>query len=193
MAAKKVAALNKSKVFRAVAAVSCTLPYSEASLAQIARAAKVPVEQLRAEFIDLTHLLIAVQQYLLDDLRDHVIEDTSHLPPGLERVRSATKVYLDHCLQNRGLRGWLLQARREKQQLAEGLRRQNQSFALVISTEFHALSWPHPLAAARLYLAAIQEASRLEQIKGEPLAYIREAIWDIARVYTGQMKAGVAK
>ena len=193
MAARKNPALNRPKIFRAVAAVACTLPYREATLAQIGKAARVPVERLRKEFIDLTHLLIAAQQYLLDDLRDRVIDDTSHLSPGLERVRSATRVYLDHSLEHRGLRGWLLQARREKQQLAEGLRRQNHSFALVISTEFHALGWPHPLAAARLYLAAIQEAARLEQAKGEPLPYIREAIWDIARVYTGRVKAGVAR
>lgn len=169
------------------------LSYREVTLSHIAKAAKVPAERLESEFIDLTHLLIALQQHILDELRDHVIEATSHLSPGLDRVRTATKVYLDHSLENRGVRIWLLQARREKQALAEGLRRQNQSFALVISTEFHALGWPHPLAAARLYLAAIQEAARLEQIKGEPLDYIREAIWDIARVYTGQVKAGVAR
>lgn len=193
MANRKVAALNKPKVFKAVLRIAGKTPYRDATLAHIAKVAKVPVERLKAEFIDFTHLLIAVQQYVLDELRDYVIEATSHLAPGLDRVRTATKVYLDHSLANRGVRGWLLQARREKQQLAEGLRRQNQSFALVISTEFHALGWPHPLAAARLYLAAIQEAARLEQIKGEPLEYVREAIWDIARVYTGQVKAGVAK
>lgn len=193
MAARKAAAMNKPKVFKAVLEIADKTPYRDATLDHIAKVAKVPVERLRAEFIDFTHLLIAVQQYVLDELRDYVIDATSHLAPGLDRVRTATKVYLDHSLENRGVRGWLLQARREKQQLAEGLRRQNQSFALVISTEFHALGWPHPLAAARLYLAAIQEASRLEQIKGEPLEYVREAIWDIARVYTGQVKAGVAK
>lgn len=193
MPAKKAAVLNKQKVFKAVLQISDHLPYREATLAHIAKLAKVPVERLQAEFIDFTHLLIAVQQYILDELRDYVIDATAHLAPGLDRVRSATKVYLDHSLENRGVRGWLLQARRERQQLAEGLRRQNHSFALVISTEFHALGWPHPLAAARLYLAAIQEAARLEQIKGEPLEYVREAIWDIARVYTGQVKAGVAR
>ena len=154
---------------------------------------KVPVARLQAEFIDFTHLLIAVQQHILDELRDNVIEATAHLAPGLERVRTATKVYLDHSLQRRGLRVWLLQARREEPGLAEGLRRQNHSFALVISTEFHALGWPHPLAAARLYLAAIQEAARLEQFKGEPLPYVRDAIWDIARFYTSQVKTGAAK
>lgn len=193
MATRKPAALNKPKIFRSVIQAAAKLSYRDATLAHIAKVAKVPVERLQAEFIDFTHLLIAVQQHVLDELRDHVIEATAHLEPGLDRVRSATKVYLDHSLENRGVRTWLLQARREKQALAEGLRRQNHSFALVISTEFHALAWPHPLAAARLYLAAIQEAARLEQIKGEPLEYVREAIWDIARVYTGQVKAGAAK
>jgi AcrR family transcriptional regulator len=193
MPAKKPRPLDNSKIFQSVIQTAETLPYCDATLTRIAKVAKVPVERLQAQFIDLTHLLIAVQQHILDDLRDSVIEDTAHFPPGLERVRSATKGYLDHSLRHRGLRGWLLQARREKSQLAEGLRRQNHSFALVISTEFHALGWPHPLAAARLYLAAIQEAARLEQIKGQPLDFIREAIWDIARFYTGQVKAGVAK
>lgn len=193
MATKKPPALNKPKIFKAVIQTAAKASYGDATLDHIAKTAKVPATRLQAEFVDFTHLLIAVQQHILDELRDLVIEATSHLSPGLERVRCATKVYLDHSLQNRGLRGWLYHARREKPQLAEGLRRQNHSFALVISTEFHALAWPHPLAAARLYLAAIQEAARLEQIKGEPLPYVREAIWDIARVYTGQVNAGVAR
>jgi AcrR family transcriptional regulator len=193
MPTKKIAPLNKQKLFKTVMTIADKAPYTDASLLQIAKAAEVPIARLRAEFIDFTHLLIAVQQYFLDDLRDEVIAITVGHAPGLERVRNATRVYLDHCLKRRGLRGWLLQARREEPQLAEGLRRQNHSFALVISTEFHALGWPHPLAAARLYLAAIQEAARLEQIQGEPLAYVREAIWDIARFYTGQVRAGVTK
>ena len=193
MPAKRVAPLNTQKLFKAVMLMAEDVAYADASLDRIARTAKVPVARLRTQFIDLTHLLIAVQQFFLDELRDEVISVTAHYPPGLDRVRSATLVYLDHCLRWRGLRGWLVQARREEKQLAEGLRRQNHSFALVISTEFHALGWPYPLAAARLYLAAIQEAARLEQVKGEPLAYVREAIWDIARFYTGQVKAGIVQ
>lgn len=190
---KKPAPLNTAKLFAAVIQMAETTAYADASLESVAKVAKVPVARLQAQFIDFTHLLIAVQQFFLDELRDEVINVTGHNPPGLGRVRSATLVYLDHCMRHRGLRGWLLEARRNEPLLAEGLRRQNHSFALVISTEFHALRWPHPLAAARLYLAAIQEAARLEQIKGEPLAYIREAIWDIARFYTGQVRAGVAQ
>lgn len=193
MPAKRTAPLDTQKLFKAVKQMSKDVAYADASLERIARTAKVPVGRLRTQFIDRTHFLIAIQQFFLDELRDEVINVTAHYPPGLDRVRSATLVYLDHCLRWRGLRGWLLQARRDEPLMAEGLRRQNHSFALVISTEFHALGWPYPLAAARLYLAAIQEAARLEQIKGEPLAYIREAIWDIARFYTGQVKAGVVQ
>jgi TetR/AcrR family transcriptional repressor of nem operon len=193
MPSKAVTPLNRPKLFETVMKIADEAPYTDTSLQQIAKAAKVPLARLRTEFVDFTNLLIAVQQFFLNELRDDVISITVGRPPGLERVRSATKVYLDHCLKRRGLRGWLLQARREQHELAEGLRRQNHSFALVISTEFQALGWPHPLAAARLYLAAIQEAARLEHIQAGPLPYIREAIWDIARFYTGQVKAGVAK
>lgn len=193
MPTTKMTTATKLKLFKTVVRIADDLPYSDATLARVAKAAKVPVARLQAQFLDFTYLLIAVQQHILDELRDNVIDATSHLPPGLDRVRTATKVYLDHSLLRGGLRAWLLQARREQPQLAEGLRRQNHSFALVISTEFHALGWPYPFAAARLYLAAIQEAARLEQIKGESLSYVREAIWDIARFYTRQVKAGAAK
>lgn len=185
MPAKKPAPLNMSKLLALGMQMADSIPYRKASLAHVARRAKVPVSRLNAHFVDFTHYLIAVQQKFLDELRDEVIAATAPLPPGLERVRIATVVYLDHCLRHHGLRDWLLQARKEEPLLAEGLRRQNHSFALVISTEFHILKWPHPLAAARLYLAAIQEAGRLEHAAGKPLPHIREAIWDIARHYTG--------
>lgn len=183
--ASKPAPLDTQRLFRIGMDLADRIEYAEMSLAPVAKAANVPLAQLKTHFVDFTHYLIAVQQQFLDDLRDQVIASTAQNPPGLERVRNATLVYLDHCLKHRGLRGWLLQARKEKQLLAEGLRKQNHSFALVISTEFHALHWPHPLAAARMYLAAIQEAARLEQAKGAALPYIRDAIWDIARFYTG--------
>jgi AcrR family transcriptional regulator len=185
MATKKPAPLNLPKLFSIGMEMAKTVPYADASLARIARSAKIPVARLRAHFVDLTHYLIALQQSILDDLRDQVVASTAQDPPGLNRVRKATLVYLDHCLRHHGIRGWLMRARKEAPQVAEGLRRQNHSFALVISTEFHALHWPYPLAAARLYLAAIQEAARLEHASGQALPYIREAIWDIARFYTG--------
>ena len=193
MATRKTPPLDLPKLFAGAMKMADEVTFADLTLERIARNAKVPVSRLRTQFVDLTHFLIALQQSFLDAMRDDVISMTANHPPGLERVRSATIVYLDCCLRVRGLRGWLLEARRDEPLIAEGLRRQNHSFALIISTEFHALGWPHPLAAARLFLAAIQEAARLEQIKGEPLPFIREAIWDIARFYTGQVKAGVAR
>lgn len=188
-AASEPAPLDTQRLFRIGMDLADRIDYTEMSLTPVAKTARVPLAQLKARFVDFTHYLIAVQQQFLDDLRDQVIASTALYPPGLDRVRSATLVYLDHCLKHRGLRGWLMQARRQEPLLAEGLRRQNHSFSLVISTEFHALHWPHPLAAARMYLAAIQEAARLEQSEGAPLPYLREAIWDIARFYTGAVNS----
>ena len=192
MPAKKPAPMDPHKLFKATAAVAGQVPYPKATLGHVAKAANTTVGALQAQFIDFAHLLTTVQQHFLDELRDEVIAVTVGVNPGLERVRLATRAYLDHCLRHRGLRNWFLQARREHPLLAEGLRRQNHSFALVISTEFHALGWPHPLAAARLYLAAIQEAARAEHAQGKPIPYIREAIWDIGRFYGRQVKAGTA-
>lgn len=189
MPTKKPAPLNTQQLLRVGMDLADQVEYNKMSLALVAKTAKVPLARLKARFVDLTHYLIAVQQQFMDELRDEVITATALHPPGLERVRSATLVYLDHCLKHRGLRGWLMQARKEELLLADGLRRQNHSFALIISTEFHALHWPHPLAAARLYLAAIQEAARLEHNKAGPVPHIREAIWDIARLYTGAMNS----
>lgn len=185
MPVKTPAPLNLPHLLAIGMQMAETIAYEDASLAYVAKAAKVPVARLKAHFVDFTHYLIAVQQQFLDELRDDVIATAGQQPPGLERVRLATLVYLDHCLKHRGLRLWLMEERKKEPRLADGLRRQNHSFSLIISTEFHALHWPYPLAAARLYLAAIQEAARLENVKGEPLPYIRDAIWDIARLYTG--------
>jgi TetR/AcrR family transcriptional repressor of nem operon len=190
--ARKTAPLDTGRLFEVSMELADKIDYADASLERVARAAKIPVARLRAQYVDFTHYVIALQQQFLDQLRDEVIVATAQHPPGLERVRAATLVYLDHCLKHHGLRAWLVHARREQPLLAEGMRRQNHSFALVISTEFHVLKWPHPLAAARLYLAAIQEAARLEQNKGEPLPYVREAIWDIARFYTSAVSPRAA-
>jgi AcrR family transcriptional regulator len=192
MPAKRPKPLDTKKLFKASMALADKVEYANASLERVAKAAKVPVARLRDQYVDFTHFLIALQQHFLDQLRDEVIAATMQYPPGLSRVRGATQVFLNHCLKHRQLRIWLMHARREEPLLAEGMRRQNHSFALVISTEFHALRWPHPLAASRMYLAAIQEAARLEQIKGEPLDYVREAIWDIARFYTNAVRSGTA-
>lgn len=185
MATRKSAPIDLAHLFAVSMELANTVEFSDASLLRVAKAAKIPVARLRTEFVDFTHYLIAIQQRFLDELRDEVIAVTAQTPPGLARVRGATLVYLDHCLKHHGLRGWMVHARREQPLLAEGLRRQNHSFSLIISTEFHALHWPHPLAAARLYLAAISEVARVEQTKGGAIPHLRDAIWDIARFYTG--------
>lgn len=176
--------LDFDQLFIASTTLADTLPYEQATLARVARAARVPVAQLRQQFGDFGRLLVALQQRFLDELRDAVIAQTSVRPSGFERLHQAALIYLRHCLRYRGLRGWMLQARLADPAMAEGLRRQNQAFTLVISTELSALGQPHPLPAARLFLAAVQEAGRLEHHHGAPLPHIREALAGIARFYT---------
>ncbi|MGH8461177.1 MAG: hypothetical protein ACRESS_06185 [Stenotrophobium sp.] len=159
------------------------LDYADATLGRVAAAAGVPVATLEKQYVDFTHYLIAVQQFLLNEQRTDMIAASTGIPPGLERIRISTTTFLDTCLRRLAVRKWLMQARRDEDLVAEGLRRQTHSFALIVSTEFHALGWPYPLAAAHLYLAAIQEAARTEQSAGKPVKAVREAIWKIASTY----------
>lgn len=181
---KPPAPIEMAALFKACMGLAQTVDYNSLTLAKVAVAAKLPVARLKAEFVDVKHLVIALQQHFINLLRDTLITGTLKQSAGLERVHGSTLAYLDHCLAHRLLRQWLLQARHHEPKLAEDLRRQNQAFILVMSTEFHAMGWPHPQAAARLYLAAMQETARQEQMKGHTLPAIREAIRSIARHYS---------
>ncbi|MGH8541002.1 MAG: TetR/AcrR family transcriptional regulator [Stenotrophobium sp.] len=181
---EKIAHLQHQLFLHTGMKLAARVGYENASLERIAATAKVPVARLKSQYVDFTHYLIALQQHFLNELRSAVIEATLGQPPGLDRVRAGTVSYLDICLKYRGARGWFMAARRNENLVAEGLRRQSQSYVLIMSTEFHALGWPYPLAAARLYLAAMYETARVEQLAGKPDKALRNAIWDVARVYT---------
>lgn len=183
MATRKTAVPPRDALLKAGLKLAEHVDYGEASAEGVAEAAGLPVAVLHTHFVDFSYYLIALQQQFLDELRDNIIKATSGQPPGYQRLQTATLTYLDGCLRHHGLRSWLMEARRELAGVADGLRRQNQSYALIISTEFRAQGWPHPLAGARLFLSVIQEASRAEHWAGRPLREMRNAIWDFLRTY----------
>lgn len=140
---------------------------------------------LRRHFVDFRHFLIQLQQHFLDLLRASVNQATRSLEPGHQRLKAGAEAYLDQWLEHPGLRHWFGQARKDAAEFAEGLRSQNQAFSLVLSTEFHAMSWPHPLAGARLFTAALQEVARAEHASGQKLPAMRDEIWEYIGCYGG--------
>ena len=59
----------------------------------------------------------------------------------------------------------------------------NEGHTLGMSVEFHAEHWPHPVAAAHMFLAVAQETSRLEHAAERPLPDMREALFQFLRIY----------
>ncbi len=126
-------------------------------------------------FGDITGYMVAVQQGFMDRLRDRIVAVTAGAPRGLHRIELGTESYLSGCLAERDLREWLLAARMLPPVLS-GLRRQNQTYYVIIGTELEGLGWPDGAAAARLYLAMISAASVVEHRLGAQPA-LREALW----------------
>lgn len=158
-------------------------PLPPASAASVLAEAGLGEDALVRYFVDFEHYLLALQQRFLDELRDGVIRFTDHQPPGRERLKAGTSVYLDGCIKRRGLRQWLLEGRLQSSVVADGLRRQNQAYAMILSTEFHAMRWPQPQAAARLFLASVQEVSRIEHTAAAPVPAARMALWEFLASY----------
>ncbi|MFC4250624.1 TetR/AcrR family transcriptional regulator [Sinimarinibacterium flocculans] len=142
---------------------------------EICQRAGVDAGVFTSIFGDLTGYLVAVQQVFMDRLRDRIVAVTAGVPPGMRRIQLATESYLSGCLDERPLRGWLLEARMRPPVLT-GLRRQNRTYYMILGAELERLGWPDGAAAARLYLAMINAASIVEHRSGVQPA-LRAALW----------------
>ena len=163
--------------------LAARLELAQVSPEAISREAGLEPNSLTALFVDMENYLIALQQEFMDNLRLQVVQATAEHPLGGARLRLGAIAYLDGCLAQRSVRGWFIEARRQTRAVAQGLANQNQAYLLVISTEFRALRWPHPLAASRLFLTAVLEIARLEHGGGQPQAPARAALWDFLLSY----------
>ncbi len=152
--------------------------FQELSEARICAAANVSAAAFQAAFGgSILTYVNALQQQFMDGLRDRILKVTTGTSTGMTRLQLACEAYLAGCLEARPLRAWLIEAR-ALPEVAAGLRRQNQVYWAVMGLELKSLGWPHPEAAARLFLAMINEASVVEHRAGQPVAAVRDALWD---------------
>src|SRR3546814_2957468 len=70
-----------------------------------------------------------------------------------------------------------LVAAREQPRVRRGLQQQNHSFTLVLGAELKGLGRHFPDAAARLYIAMLNEVANSEQRAQQRLPELREALW----------------
>ena len=150
---------------------------SEIGAVEICRNAQLVQAAFETQFTDFDDYLIALQQQFMTELRDAIVAATLSLPAGLPRFRAGAAAYLEGCLERRALRNWLVEARM-RPRVFEGLLKQNQTYLVLLGLEFAAFGAAHPPAAARLFLAMLNEAALLEQVAGRAQAEVREMLWD---------------
>jgi TetR/AcrR family transcriptional repressor of nem operon len=96
--------------------------------------------------------------------------------PGPERVRLGVETHLDACVRSRGVKAMLLDVRSEPA-IAEQVRANAAAFATLITADLAALELPQSPAAARLFIAMIQEVALAELAAGGPDPALRQALW----------------
>jgi AcrR family transcriptional regulator len=174
---------ERAALLAAAPALAAQLPLAALTARAICTEAGVSNAMFRRHFPDISAYLLAAQQVMMNEIRDAILGQVANARPGFSRIRGSSEIYLDRCLSHQALRGWLIDARRNHPELTVGLRRQNQVYALLLAGEFRTLGWPHPAAAARLYLAMLMECGLVEHRAGRPVDDVRETLWDFLRTF----------
>jgi AcrR family transcriptional regulator len=112
-------------------------------------------------FGDRAGYLLALHRTFHDTLLSETLTVSGTLPPGAERLWTATVAYLDGCLRSRGTRALLLEARAVPS-IAEEIRRRNDHLAGLGEPHFATMGWPHPTESARLWIGIVAEAALIE-------------------------------
>jgi len=126
-------------------------------------------------FGDRASYLLALHREFHDRIAEQIDQAMGDLVPGRERLVTGARVYLDTCLQQRGIRALLLEARAEPA-VAQEISRRNADFAGKCKADFDALGRRHPLESAQLWVAMIAEAALLELANGAAVGSVRAAI-----------------
>lgn len=126
-------------------------------------------------FGDRASYLLALHREFHDRIAEQIDQALVDLPPSRERLITGARVYLDICLQQRGIRALLLEARAEPA-VAQEISRRNADFARKFKPDFEALGRRHPLESAQLLAAMTAEAALIELAHGAAVTAVRAAL-----------------
>ena len=126
-------------------------------------------------FGDRASYLLAVHREFHDQIAERIDREVEGMPPGRERLLAGARVYLDTCLEQRGIRALLLEARAEPA-VAQEITRRNAEFAGKCKPDFAALGRRHPLESAHLWIAMTAEAALIELPRGSRVGAVRAAL-----------------
>lgn len=168
---------QRKALIRAGRSLALRYTFYDIDPVRICSEAHLPPESFEQHFQDMTEYLLALQQNFLDEMRDKIFKGTTGMKAGINRIKLASEIYLEGCLAGRALRAWLQEARAHPD-IAEGLRRQSRPYRMVVASELKTLGWPHPEAAANIFVAMTNETVLAEHRIGQALPELREALWD---------------
>jgi TetR/AcrR family transcriptional regulator, transcriptional repressor for nem operon len=151
------------------------------SVDDVVRAAGVSKGTFYVHFKDRATYLAALHRNFYDMLGVRIRESMAPLVPGAARLRRGAEVYLDGCLHSRGVKAMLVDVRSEPAITAQ-IRENSAGFASLIVEDFTALKVAEPAAAARLFIAMVQEVALGELDRGGPDRKLRRALWHLGGV-----------
>lgn len=112
-------------------------------------------------FPDRSSYLLALHRGFYDGLLQRIEDAIEGLPPGRARLLAGAQACLDACLESRGVRPLLLEARAEPLVAAE-TRSCNSAVAGLCASDFVELGWQNPRESAQLWVGAVLEAALVE-------------------------------
>ncbi|GAA4370183.1 TetR/AcrR family transcriptional regulator [Agromyces bauzanensis] len=147
----------------------------------VVRAAGVSKGTFYVHFTDRSAYLVELHRSFYDALGARVRAAMTDLPPGADRLRRGTEVYLNACLSARGVRAMLLDVRSDPV-VAVRIREHNAHYLDLVAEDLDALATPDPGSAGRLFVAAVHETALAELEEGREQPRLRRALWRIARI-----------
>jgi TetR/AcrR family transcriptional regulator, transcriptional repressor for nem operon len=131
-------------------------------------------------FGDRASYVIALHREFHDRLFTQIQEATADLEPGADRLDTIARTYLDTCLEHRGVRALLLEARADPQ-IAEEIAARNSASAAQVVDDLKVLGWPDPKQTARLWVGLVAEAALLEHASSRRDHKLRRALAQLTR------------
>jgi len=125
--------------------------------------------------------VVALHRRYHDQITARVLETVGNLPHGADRLRSGVEAFLDACLETKGTKAFLAQARTETD-LLEEVQSRNALVGAELAADLVALGADQPDAKAHLVVAMVADISLQELYDDGPRSDLRAALYALLRL-----------
>lgn len=183
MASRQPAYLQREALIRAGFEAAEKIPHARITAKMLASRAKLPARSIAQQFGDMDRYVATLQNLHYEQARNHTLSSIIGQPVGTQRILSAALCYLDFAFSRRGLRAWMSAVRAHSPDMQAQWKLDNRLYAQFVASEFALCGWPHPLAGARLFIAAVLELVRHEQQQARKMPAARRSIERYLKTY----------